>query len=166
MLFDLAVDQRFRRKQRWLRSEHRLTHRLRAVPHFSSGIVEWAKRERAWKSPHTRKGTFFSLPSACRLFSHVHMYTRTRWLVTVTRCGDTPQRQIVSFALGNIYEHLCLRNRILSPQQVAQNQINLLQQLIAHAVHAEWFAAACVFRPILRAVSLFSWSVEQNARDT
>ena len=30
--------------------------RLRVVPHFCSGIVERAKRERAWKSPHTRKG--------------------------------------------------------------------------------------------------------------
>ena len=30
--------------------------RLRVVPHFSSGIVEWAKRERGWKSPHARKG--------------------------------------------------------------------------------------------------------------
>ena len=25
---------------------------VRVVPHFSSGIVERAKRERAWKSPH------------------------------------------------------------------------------------------------------------------
>ena len=31
-------------------------YRLRVVPHFSSGIVERAKRERAWKSPHARKG--------------------------------------------------------------------------------------------------------------
>ena len=30
--------------------------RLRVVPHFSSGIVERAKRDRAWKSPHARKG--------------------------------------------------------------------------------------------------------------
>ena len=30
--------------------------RLRVVPHFSSGIVERAKRECAWKSPHARKG--------------------------------------------------------------------------------------------------------------
>ena len=30
--------------------------RLRVVPHFASGIVEQAKRERAWKSPHARKG--------------------------------------------------------------------------------------------------------------
>ena len=30
--------------------------RLRVVPHFSSGIVERAKRERAWKSSHARKG--------------------------------------------------------------------------------------------------------------
>ena len=34
----------------------RFFHRLRVVPHFSSGIVERAKRERAWKSPHARKG--------------------------------------------------------------------------------------------------------------
>ena len=32
------------------------TGRLRVVPDFSSGIVERAKRERAWKSPHARKG--------------------------------------------------------------------------------------------------------------
>ena len=31
-------------------------YRPRVVPHFSSGIVERAKRERAWKSPHARKG--------------------------------------------------------------------------------------------------------------
>ena len=30
--------------------------RLREVPHFSSEIVERAKREHAWKSPHARKG--------------------------------------------------------------------------------------------------------------
>ena len=30
--------------------------RLRVVPQFSSGIVEQAERERAWKSPHVRKG--------------------------------------------------------------------------------------------------------------
>ena len=30
--------------------------RLRVVPHFSSEIVERAKRERAWISPHARKG--------------------------------------------------------------------------------------------------------------
>ena len=32
------------------------TRRLRVVPHFYSGIVGRAKRERAWKSPHARKG--------------------------------------------------------------------------------------------------------------
>ena len=56
--------------------------RLRVVPHFSSGIVERAKRERAWKSPHARKGDtrrgerkIFSLPAACRLFL---IFTRAR----------------------------------------------------------------------------------------
>ena len=37
--------------------------RLRVVPHFSSGIVERAKRERAWK---------------CRLFSRGVIFTRAR----------------------------------------------------------------------------------------
>ena len=34
----------------------RLNFRLRVVPDFSSGTVERAKRERAWKSTHARKG--------------------------------------------------------------------------------------------------------------
>ena len=34
----------------------RLSSRLGVVPLFSSGIVERGKRERAWKSPHARKG--------------------------------------------------------------------------------------------------------------
>ena len=33
-----------------------ISSRLRVVPHFSSRIVERAERERAWKSPHARKG--------------------------------------------------------------------------------------------------------------
>ena len=36
--------------------------RLRVVPHFSSGIVERAKRERAWKSPHAIFLAFFFSP--------------------------------------------------------------------------------------------------------
>ena len=39
-----------------LKTKNTLKTRLRVVPHFSSGIVERAKRERAWKSPHARKG--------------------------------------------------------------------------------------------------------------
>ena len=60
--------------------------RLRVVPHFSSGIVEPAKHERAWKSPHARKGVTpwgerkmrFSLPAACHLFSRGMIFTRAR----------------------------------------------------------------------------------------
>ena len=54
----------------------------------SSGIVGRAKRERAWKSPHARKGdtrrgerkmrSFFSLPAACRLFSRGVIFKRAR----------------------------------------------------------------------------------------
>ena len=58
-------------------------YRLRVVPHFSSGIVERAKRERAWKLPHARKGDTRlgkrkSLPAACRRFSRWVIFTRAR----------------------------------------------------------------------------------------
>ena len=42
--------------------------RLRVVPHFSAGIIQRAKRERALKSPH----------AACRLFSCRVILTRAR----------------------------------------------------------------------------------------
>ena len=49
--------------------------RLRVVPHFSEGIVERAKRERAWKSPHARKGdTPLSPPRVA--FSRVGWFSR------------------------------------------------------------------------------------------
>ena len=47
------------------------------------------------------------------------------WLVAATRWGDTSQRQIASCVLENFCENLCLRDRILSLQQVAKNQIRL-----------------------------------------
>ena len=50
--------------------------RLRVVPHFSSGIVERAKSERAWKSPHARKCD--TRPAARRLFSRGMIFTRAR----------------------------------------------------------------------------------------
>ena len=57
--------------KKYLRNDHRnfilmicLSSRLRVAPHVFSGIVERAKRERAWKSPHARKairvGWFFT----------------------------------------------------------------------------------------------------------
>ena len=51
--------------------------RLRVVPHFCSGIVERAKRERAWKSPHTRIGVS-PRAAACRLFSRGVIFTHAR----------------------------------------------------------------------------------------
>ena len=56
--------------------------RLRVVPHFFSGIVERAKRERAWKSPHARKRDTRrgerKMSVACRLFSRGVIFTRAR----------------------------------------------------------------------------------------
>ena len=56
--------------------------RLRVVPHFSSGIVERAKRERAWKLPHARKGDtrrgerIFSLSLSRVAFFRVGWFSR------------------------------------------------------------------------------------------
>ena len=59
-----------------INSPSSLRDRLLVVAHFSSGIVERAKRERAWKSPHARKairggkrGKIFSLFSLSRRVS-------------------------------------------------------------------------------------------------
>ena len=54
-----------------------LLSRLRVVRHFFWGIVERAKRERAWKSPtrERRDAAFFSLPAASRL-SRLGWYSR------------------------------------------------------------------------------------------
>ena len=52
-------------------------------------------------------------------------YVQVQQLVAATRWGDTSQRQIASCVLENFCENLCLRNRILSLQQVAKNQIRL-----------------------------------------
>ena len=45
--------------------------------------------------------------------------------VAATRWGDTSQRQIAKCVLENLCENLCLRNGILSLQQVAKNPIRL-----------------------------------------
>ena len=45
--------------------------RLRVVPYFSSRIVEGAKRERAWKSPHSRKARRVVASSRVGWFSRV-----------------------------------------------------------------------------------------------
>ena len=52
-----------------------LISRLRVVPHFSSGRVERAKRERAWKSLHARKARrSLSLPRVA--FSRLGWFSR------------------------------------------------------------------------------------------
>ena len=60
-----------------------LTIRLRVVLHFSSGIVERAKRERVWKSPHTRKGVSLALLSLRKNGGLLVVYTPwARWINT------------------------------------------------------------------------------------
>ena len=76
-------------------------------------------------------------------------------LVAAPRWGDTMQRQSASCVLENFYENLCFRNRILSLQQVAKNQIrlNLYRQRFWQnsPVHTKRFFAAKCRRDMLPA---------------
>ena len=51
----------------------RYSARLQVVPHFSSGIVERAKCECVWKSPHARKGN--TRQGECIAFSRVGWFS-------------------------------------------------------------------------------------------
>ena len=57
----------------------------------------------------------------------------TRRQVAAIRRDDTSQRQIVSCVWRNVCENLCLRNRILSLQQVAKksNQTEFVRLVVA-----------------------------------
>ena len=72
------------------------------------------------RSVHTRRQV-----AATSRGDQITPCVKDRRLVAATRCGDTSQRQITSCVLENFCENLCLRNRILSLQQVAKNQIRL-----------------------------------------
>ena len=77
--------------------------RLRAVPHFSSGIVERAKRERARKSPHARKGDTrrgrekWKISPPRVAFSRVGWFSRALEFacstITEEKCGTTRSLQ-------------------------------------------------------------------------
>ena len=64
-----------------------LSPRLRVVPHVSSGIVEWAKRERAWKSPHafSRVGDFHARSRFAR-----STIPEEKWGLLVVYLSPTP----------------------------------------------------------------------------
>ena len=72
------------------------------------------------RSVHTRRQV-----AATSRGDQITPCVQVRRLVAATRCDDTSQRQITSCVLENFCETLCLRNRILSLQHVAKNQIRL-----------------------------------------
>ena len=55
--------------------------RLRVVPHFSSGIVERAKRERAWKSTTATRG---GRQNVSPFLAWVDFHARTRFARSTT----------------------------------------------------------------------------------
>ena len=72
------------------------------------------------RSVHTRRQV-----AATSRGDQITPCVQVRRLVAATRCDDTSQPQITSCVLENFCETLCLRNRILSLQHVAKNQIRL-----------------------------------------
>ena len=73
--------------------------RLWVVPHFPSGIIEWAKHERTWKSPNAKKGwrrgerntrhyrQSLSLSRRVSPFSGGVIFTRARALLALLSLG-------------------------------------------------------------------------------
>ena len=89
------------------------------------------RRDRGWADLDKRKKRGCC---GCEIRS-VHSWRQ----VAATRCSDTSQRQIASCVLEKFCENLCLRNIILSPQQVTKNQIrqNLCDLLLRQNSVAE-----------------------------
>ena len=86
--------------------------RLRVVPHFSSGIVERAKHERAWKSPHARKG------DTCHVWGDFHARSRfARSTIPEERWGTT--RSLYWMGKGGLFLIVAL---FVGPQYSKQNQ--------------------------------------------
>ena len=79
-------------------------HRLWAVPHFFSGMVERAKRERAWKSPHARKGVFLSPPRVSPFLAWGGFHARSRFArstIPEEKSGTT--RSLPYASLNSLY---------------------------------------------------------------
>ena len=71
---------------------------LRVVPHFSLGIVEQAKRERAWKSPHARKGDTRQLSIAPhRVSPFLRGMIFTTWKCLISRFTEDVNKQRQNF---------------------------------------------------------------------
>lgn len=90
-----------------LRLRAALDFELQVLPIFSSGIVQPAKRQRAWKSPHTRKARrggerekFFSLAAASR-FSRAGWFSRARARVGMDKKKRETEKSLVTRLPGH-----------------------------------------------------------------
>ena len=70
---------------------------LRVVPHFSSGIVEQAKRERAWKSHFSRVGWFSRVLSTTRSIIDDAYYDSFKLFVSLSPKAPSGEWIIISF---------------------------------------------------------------------
>ena len=77
--------------------------RLRVVPHFSSGIVERAKRERAWKSTHARKGETRRVAFSRVGRFNFHAHSRfARSTIPEEKWGTTRRLQFSYISIGHL----------------------------------------------------------------
>ena len=78
--------------------------RLWAVPHFSSGIVERAKRERAWKSLHARKGDTRRGERKMRDYSSFFPLVAAREKSRLEQSASSPRLADIKCARRNILQ--------------------------------------------------------------
>ena len=77
--------------------------RLRVVPHFSSGIVQRAKRERAWKSTHATKGETRLFAFSRVGWFNFHARSRfARSTIPEEKWGTTRRLQFSYISIGHL----------------------------------------------------------------
>ena len=97
--------------------------RLRVVPHYSSGIAERAKRERAWKSPHARRAICVSPFLAWGDFHARSRFAPStipeeKWGTTRSLCiGQPSDLHRSSEATEVWFSHLILPSHLAVPAQ-------------------------------------------------
>ena len=127
-----------------------LDYRLRVVPHFSSEIVERAKRERAWKSPHARKGDTWR----GERMDVLNWFGRGYELHTPKSVGRERSK---AWALSLVLIFLC---RLFS------RGVIFTRTRVSHALLSKRKNRGLLVVYLDYEQSLFSSSIERNVRDT
>ena len=107
--------------------------RLWVVLHFSSGIVAWAKRERAWKSPHARSSPFLAwvIFTRARVSLTLLSLRKNGWLlVDCTRSLGLRTRTMKNWEWRCKFKHKILVKKDFSRSKWSQKSIRSTSQAV------------------------------------